>query len=175
LTFKVHPLVFEQPQPSIVAMVRKQYSVVVLKLFVVPLPLGAQLISFGDAHGSDPTPQVYVVESALDPPEPVTPPLLLTPPELVTPPDDPEDPANGLAPLFPPAAADVLPVVPPEEGGVVVVPPAPPAGAGFVPPVLWGLAIPGRTALGSGPQATMKRAAETTTNPRMANEQHFLL
>jgi hypothetical protein len=162
-----------------VAMVRKQYSVVVSKLFVVPLPLGAQLISFGEAHGSDPSPHVYVVEAALDPPEPVTPPLLLTPPELVTPLDDPEDPANGLAPPLPPAAGDVVPpddpVVPPDEAGVVVVPPAPPAGTVLAPPVLCGLACPGRTALGSGPQAAMRRAVETTTNRRMANEQHFLL
>jgi len=156
-------------------MVRKQYSVVVLKLFVVPLPLGAQLMSFGDAHGSDPWPQVYVVEAELDPPEPVAPPLLLVPPEPVAPPDDPEDPANGLAPPLPPPAADVVPVVPPEEGGVVVVPPAPPAGAGLVPPELGVLTIPGRTALGSGPQATINRAAETTAIRRMAIEQHFLL
>jgi hypothetical protein len=117
------------------------------------------------------------------PPVPTAPPLLVlppvppvpfTPPELVTPPDDPEEPANGLVPLFPPVAADVFPVAPPEDGAVVV-PPAPPAGTVFVPPALGGLTVPGRTALGSGPQAAMRRAVETTTNRRMANEQHFLL
>jgi hypothetical protein len=108
-------------------------------------------------------------------PVPVAPPLLLTPPELVTPPDDPEDPANGLPPPVPPEEGDVVPVVPPEEGGVVVVPPVPPAGTVLVPPVLGVLTVPGRSALGSGPQATAKRAAETMTNRRMANEQHFLL
>jgi hypothetical protein len=150
--------------------VMKQTALVVLNAGVEPpLIVGALVQSTLTAPASvplvPPAPPVF----------PPAPPLLLTPPELVTPPDDPEDPANGLAPLFPPAAADVFPVVPPEEGGVVVVPPAPPAGAGFVPPVLWGLAIPGRTALGSGPQATSKRTAETTTNRRMAIEQHFLL
>ena len=104
----------------------------------------------------------------LTPPEPTVPPVLLTPPEPAVPPDDPEDPANGFAPPAPPAA-------PPEDGGVVVAPPAPPDGTVLVPPALGVLTVPGRTALGSGPQATMKRAAETTTNRRMANRQHFLL
>lgn len=58
LTFSVQPVSLEHPQPAICADVRKQNAVVELKLPVFPLPDGAQLMSFGDAHGSGPCPHV---------------------------------------------------------------------------------------------------------------------